>query len=184
MCLPNGRVLLMYVDDLLLAAPTTSACLEATRLTLLKLHSLGFKASKKKLQCCRREVVSLGHLVSASGSSMSAEHRLAILKHKQPDTVKDMLAFLGPCGYSRHFLPCFAERAAPLRALVRAQGHSNLTTKLQWTDTLFVELVQDLSCAAALASPDYSLPFRLDAAVTLTIINATLYQKVEGRGNI
>ncbi|XP_078805331.1 uncharacterized protein LOC144992515 [Oryzias latipes] len=185
--LPEGCVLLMYVDDLLLAAPTADTCLQATKDLLLKLYDLGFKVSQKKLQCCRREVTFLGRTVSSTGSSMSTEHRMSILQHKRPETVREMLAFLGLCGYSRHFLPCFVERTAPLRSMIKEKGATNLAAVLDWTpvtDEIFVTLVQDMACAAALAAPDYTQPFFLDATMTPTVVNAVLFQKNQGRRDV
>ena len=43
----------------------------------------------------------------------------------------------------------------------------NLNAALNWNleaDTAFVTLKQDLSCASALAVPDYTLPFHLDVS--------------------
>uniref|UniRef100_A0A3B3HVV8 ribonuclease H n=1 Tax=Oryzias latipes TaxID=8090 RepID=A0A3B3HVV8_ORYLA len=177
----------MYVDDLLLAAPTAETCLQATKDLLLKLYDLGFKVSQKKLQCCRREVTFLGRTVSSTGSSMSTEHRMSILQHKRPETVREMLAFLGLCGYSRHFLPCFVERTAPLRSMIKEKGATNLAAVLDWTpvtDEIFVTLVQDMACAAALAAPDYTQPFFLDATMTPTVVNAVLFQKNQGRRDV
>ncbi|XP_061685740.1 uncharacterized protein LOC133506038 [Syngnathoides biaculeatus] len=99
--LSQGSVLLQYVDDLLIAAETSNQCVEATRAVLLKLADLGFKVSRKKLQCCRKSVVFLGRVITPAGLAMSPNHRSSILRHPRPETVLDMLSFLGLCGYSR-----------------------------------------------------------------------------------
>lgn len=64
-------------------------------------------------------------------------------------------------------MPDYAEKTAQLRELVRQQGHMNLTGKLEWSpvsEEAFVMLKQTLSRAAALAIPDYTLPFHLDVS--------------------
>uniref|UniRef100_A0A3B3ICC6 Reverse transcriptase/retrotransposon-derived protein RNase H-like domain-containing protein n=1 Tax=Oryzias latipes TaxID=8090 RepID=A0A3B3ICC6_ORYLA len=112
---------------------------------------------------------------------------MSILQHKRPETVREMLAFLGLCGYSRHFLPCFVERTAPLRTMIKEKGATNLAAVLDWTpvtDEIFVTLVQDMACAAALAAPDYTQPFFLDATMTPTVVNAVLFQKNQGRRDV
>uniref|UniRef100_A0A672H6H9 ribonuclease H n=1 Tax=Salarias fasciatus TaxID=181472 RepID=A0A672H6H9_SALFA len=103
--LPEGVVLVQYVDDLLIAAPNDSLCLQTTKLVLEHLAQLGFKVSRSKLQCSRSSVSFLGRLITAEGSLPSAPHMQSILSHTRPVTVKDMLSFLGLLGFSRQFIP-------------------------------------------------------------------------------
>ena len=56
-------VLLQYVDDLMLAAATEGACLEATGNLLQTLGTLGYRASAKKAQIARQEVTYLGYKI-------------------------------------------------------------------------------------------------------------------------
>lgn len=100
--LPENVTLVQYVDDLLLAAPSASSCLEATRSVLQHLAGKGFKVSKAKLQVARKQVSFLGRMISQKGASMSPQHRSVILHHPKPVKVKDMLSFLGLTGYSRN----------------------------------------------------------------------------------
>uniref|UniRef100_A0A8C9ZRI9 ribonuclease H n=1 Tax=Sander lucioperca TaxID=283035 RepID=A0A8C9ZRI9_SANLU len=48
--LPPDTVLVQYVDDLLIAAPTAVACLQATKDVLTTLAREGYKVSRKKIQ--------------------------------------------------------------------------------------------------------------------------------------
>ncbi|XP_072304499.1 uncharacterized protein [Eucyclogobius newberryi] len=181
--LPEGVILMQYVDDLLLAAPTVSTCLSATKDVLLWLHECGFKVSQKTLKCCRRSVKFLGRTVSSVGNCISPEHKNMILSHPKPATVVQMLSFLGLCGFSRLFLPDYTLTTASLRALIRDKGMKNNAALLDWTTEVendFTRLKQMLSSAAALAVPDYSLPFFLDCSVTGPFISGLLYQKKAG----
>ena len=99
--LPEGCFIVQYVDDLLVAAPLAEVCLSLTHALLLRLHNYGYKVSKEKLQCCRTQVSFLGRMVSPKGTAMSPAHRDSILHHPKPQTVKEMLSFLGLTGYSR-----------------------------------------------------------------------------------
>lgn len=160
--LPKEVLLVQHVDDLLIAAPTLPTCLEASKKLLHHLAAVGFKVSEAKLQPARRQVVFLAQHISSDGATLTAVQREAILHHPQPVTVRDMLAFLGLTNFSRHFVPDYAEKTAPLRELVRQQGHMNLTGKLEWSpvsEEAFVMLKQTLSRAAALAIPDYTLKY-------------------------
>ena len=53
-------VLLQYVDDLLLAAPTALDCDKGTGALLEILGRLGYRASAKKAQICQTKVTYLG----------------------------------------------------------------------------------------------------------------------------
>lgn len=55
--------LLKYVDDLLLAVPTKEICLEGKKQLPTELGELGYRASAKKAQICKRQVSYLGYLL-------------------------------------------------------------------------------------------------------------------------
>ncbi|XP_061594952.1 uncharacterized protein LOC133458765 [Cololabis saira] len=181
--LPSGTTLIQYVDDLLLASPTAEDCLTATRAVLEILARAGFKVSKAKLQCARKQVSFLGRLVSQKGVHISPEHRSSILHHPKPLTVKDMLSFLGLTGYSRTYIPDYTSTTQPLRDMVKQLGMRNLMAQLEWTEAAeraFILLKQSLSSAADLSTPDYSSPFYLDVSVTGSSANGVLFQKKGG----
>ena len=54
-------VLLQYVDDLLLAAPTALDCDKGTGALLETLGRLGYRTSAKKAQICQTKVTCLGY---------------------------------------------------------------------------------------------------------------------------
>ncbi len=112
-------VLIMYVDDLLLAATTNEECLRATNLILQLLYVSGFKVSKEKLQVSRPSVTFMGRLITAQGSTLSHRQRDSILSHLKPLTVKDMLSFLGLTGFSRNYIPMYVSLTTPLRQIVK-----------------------------------------------------------------
>ncbi|XP_005755630.1 uncharacterized protein K02A2.6-like, partial [Pundamilia nyererei] len=55
--LPEGCSLVQYVDDLLIAAPSASACTAASLTILKRLAECGFKVSKEKLQLVQPEAL-------------------------------------------------------------------------------------------------------------------------------
>uniref|UniRef100_A0A672GWQ2 ribonuclease H n=1 Tax=Salarias fasciatus TaxID=181472 RepID=A0A672GWQ2_SALFA len=65
--LQDGVLLVQYVDDLLLAAPTESTCLEATKSLLLWLHSKGFKCSRGKVQSQNVVKALVNHYIPTHG---------------------------------------------------------------------------------------------------------------------
>ncbi len=117
--LPPDCVLIMYVDDLLLAATTNEECLWATNLILQLLYASGFKVSREKLQVSRPSVTFMGRLITAQGSTLSHRQRDSILSHLKPLTVRDMLSFLGLTGFSRNYIPMYVSLTTPLRQIVK-----------------------------------------------------------------
>ncbi len=117
--LPSDCVLLMYVDDLLLAATTNEECLRATNLILQLLYVSGFKVSKENLQVSRPSVTFMGRLITAQGSTLSHRQRDSILSHPKPLTVKDMLSLLGLTGFSRNYIPMYVSLTTLLRQIVK-----------------------------------------------------------------
>ncbi|XP_039670590.1 uncharacterized protein LOC120567688 [Perca fluviatilis] len=180
---PPEVVLIQYVDDLLIAAPSAELCLSFTKTILEVLAQHGFKVSKSKIQLCRSVVTFLGREISHGFRDMSPSHRDSILHHPLPHTVRDMLSFLGLIGYSRNYISNFTDRIAPFRAMISSVGHRNLKLPLTWlkeTEDQFISLKQDLACATSLAVPDYKNPFCLDVSEAKGVVNACLFQKKEG----
>ena len=88
---PEGTMLLQYVDDLLLAAPNITTCLQATHALLCQLATNGYKVNKDKVQVCRRNVTFFGRMISANSVTLTNSQRTSILNHGQPTTVQQML---------------------------------------------------------------------------------------------
>lgn len=93
--LPEGVVLLQYVDDILLAGTSSETIMSATRTVLQWLQENGFKVSKSKLQIGRQKVNFLWRIVSPSGQAMTDTQKSSILQHPRPTTVREMMKFLG-----------------------------------------------------------------------------------------
>ncbi|XP_056880094.1 uncharacterized protein LOC130520388 [Takifugu flavidus] len=185
--LPEGVVLIQYVDDILLAATSAESCLRATQALLTHLWEKGFKVSRKKLQCCRRSVTFLGRVVSAQGTGVSPAHKSSILEHPKPETVKEMLSFLGLAGYSRHFVPAYSEKTTPLRVMVNEQGMRDLAARLTWTtegEKAFIALKQALTTSACFAIPEYKDTFFLDVSEGEHTVNGVLFQKKGGERKV
>ncbi|XP_036816756.1 uncharacterized protein LOC110528531 [Oncorhynchus mykiss] len=185
--IPEGVILIQYVDDLLLGAPTSDLCLQMTKSLLDFLAVKGYKVKKSKVQSCRRTVLFLGREISGEGAGLSKGHRDSILHHPRPITVSGMLSFLGLTGYSRTHIPDFTGRTEPLREMVREAGSRNLHSPLVWTpeaSLAFSLLKTDLSVAAALTAPDYKNKFHLDVSEKEGFTSSILFQKQKGERRV
>ena len=76
--------LLQYVDDLMLAATTEEACLEAAGDLLQTLGTLGYRASAKKAQIARQEVPYLGYKIKQGRRWLTQAMKETILQIPEP----------------------------------------------------------------------------------------------------
>ena len=74
----------------------------------------------------------MGHIVSATGTSFTAEKRLKVLKFPLPETHKNMLQSIGLCNYFRDHVPQMTEMTVPLRKLIPAKKYKAFS-KLVWS---------------------------------------------------
>lgn len=106
-------------------------------------------------------------------------------KAPQPNTVRQMLAFLGMAGFSRPWICEFALRVQPLRDMIRAADQSRPSAPLVWTPealAAFVDIKKALITAPALANPDYAKPFHLYVSERKGYASAVLTQQQQGMG--
>lgn len=159
-----SSTVLQYVDDILLCAPDAETCHKDSVRLLQILAENGHKASQKKLQYCQDSVVYLGQVISHGKRNISDEHLTAIRQAPKPRTAREMLKFLGICGYSSVWVEEYTKLTEALRAMVRDTGSDNLSALLTWTPEghlAFDTIKSRLSEAPALALPDYSKNFLL-----------------------
>ncbi len=75
-----------------------------------------------------KEIIFLGHVVSANGIKVDPSKVEAIPNWKLPRNISKVQSFLGLAGYDRKFVKGFSMLAAPLTKLLRKD------VKYQWTD--------------------------------------------------
>ena len=127
----------------------------------------GHKASRKKLQFCQQRVEYLGREISHDSKQIAPQQVEAILKVPKPQTVKQIMTFLGMPGFSADWIECYAEKVNPLRKIIKEAGCGELKNALTWDrDALeaFEQIKQELARAPALAIPDYTNKFELYVA--------------------
>ena len=170
-------VVLQYVDDLLLCAESREQCINDSLKLLEKLAKGGHKVSRKKLQFCQQEVEYLGRLISKEGKRMSNKQLDAIMKAPRPETVGQMMTFLGMTGFSMDWVEGYSDKTQPLRKLMKEAGLERLANKLCWNidaELAFESIKKELMQAPALAVPDYDKPFDLYVATQTGYMKAVL----------
>ena len=144
--LPDNVTIIQYVDDLLIAATTKEDCMEGTKRLLERVAQAGYKVKRAKLQPVQQRVVFLGRTLGPDQREMTQAAKETILAYPRPETVQQLLGFLGLANYSRQYLPEFTEKTAELRQLINTAGTKNLQARLQWTttaDTVHDEIYQE-----------------------------------------
>ena len=109
----------------------------------------------------------MGRLIAHQTKAIAPTQLEGISKAPKPDTVRQMMTFLGMTGFSSDWIEDYALKTAPLRAIMKNVGTTNLQAKLTWdADALaaFEGIKQELQVASALATPDYTKPFLLYVA--------------------
>lgn len=85
----------MYVDDILICSPTLEDCHADTIAVLTRLREGGHKSSLTKLQYCQPQVKCLGRVIAHGSRAIAPSQLEAITKAPKPQTVGQMMTFLG-----------------------------------------------------------------------------------------
>ncbi|XP_029926020.1 uncharacterized protein LOC115372353 [Myripristis murdjan] len=171
--------IIQYMDDLLICSPTKDQCEKDSVAVLTVLAKGGHKVSRDKLQFCQPQVEYLGRLLHGNKRLIAPSQVKAVTTAPKPNTVSQMLTFLGMAGYSRPWICDYALKTAPLRALIKVAGQMNGAAKLSWTEdaeAAFEALKSDMQSAPALGNPNYGKPFHLYVAEKSGYATAVLMQ--------
>jgi hypothetical protein len=170
----DWRVLLIYLDDLIVHSKTFDEHLVRLREVFHRLQTAGLKLTPKKCRLFQRQVTFLGHVVSGAGIQTDSTKTDAVTKWPTPKSVRDVRAFLGFCGYYRRFVRGFAEIARPLHRLTEKNAEFRWTTECH---NAMEALKKALSSTPLLAYPQDHGDFILDTDASGTAIGAVLSQR-------
>ena len=190
------QILLVYLDDLLIFAPTFDKHLEALRAVFDRLRDVGVKLNPSKCQLGQQEVAFLGHRISKDGIATDPDKITAVQNFKVPTTAKEVRSFVGFASYYRRFIKDFAKIARPLNGILaevhkqypkdRHHGERKELGDL-WTrdcQMAFEDLRIALTRAPVLGYADYSKEFILEVDASNTGLGAVLSQVQDGRQRV
>jgi len=169
----DWRVLLIYLDDLIVHSKTFDQHLSDLRNVLNRLKEAGLKLSPSKCQLFRQEVTFLGHIISPEGVRTDPKKTKAVEEWPIPQSVRDVRSYLGLVSYFRRHIKDFAATATPLHGLTK-KG-----IEFKWSDSCqvaFDTLKQKLVQAPILAFPRDEGEFVLDTDASGTALGAVLNQ--------
>jgi len=136
-----------------------------------RLIEANLQLKPSKCHLFQRELVYLGHLVSAEGIRPDPKKVKAILEMPVPKDVTGVRSFLGMCGFYRNYVYNFAKTCQSLYDLTedslrsrRQHGVSGFV-KFNWGHTeneSFEKLKDLLAKAPVLKHPNFNYPFVIE----------------------
>ncbi|KAG5235399.1 Retrotransposon protein, Ty3-gypsy sub-class [Salix suchowensis] len=144
------QYVVVFIDDILVYSSSYSEHEQHLRVVLQTLRENKLYAKLDKCEFWLKEVVFLGHMISAEGIFVDPRKVEAVLKWERPTNMTEIQSFLGLAGYYRRFIEGFSTITSPLRRLTRKE------VKFVWSEECegsFQELKKRLTFAPVLALP-------------------------------
>ncbi|MEJ1821095.1 reverse transcriptase family protein [Escherichia coli] len=142
---------LVFIDDILVYSKNAELHREHLRTILEMLRAERLYAKYSKCEFWLKEVMFLGHIVSAEGIKVDPVKVEAVSNWKVPTNANEVRSFLGLAGYYRRFIEGFSKLARPMTQQLR-KG-----IKFSWSEACeasFQELKKKLTTAPVLAVPE------------------------------
>ncbi|MEL6816551.1 MAG: reverse transcriptase domain-containing protein, partial [Cyanobacteria bacterium J06598_3] len=166
---------LVYLDDIILFNKTEEEHLATLREVFGRIRQANLKLKPQKCSLARRQVVFLGHQISADGVQPDPRNIEKVLNWPMPATGEAMQSFLGLCGYYARFVKGYAELVRPLREAALAKG------ELQWTEAMsesFVKLRSIMASPPVLSLPSFQGEFVLYTDACNASVGSVLAERV------
>lgn len=144
---------LIYLDDLIVFGKNLLDHNKNLIKIFQRLREKNLKLNPNKCNFLRKEILYLGHIVSADGILPDSAKIDVLVNYPKPCNVDEVKRFVAFVNYYRKFIPNFAEKAYPLNYLCR----KNIT--FSWDkncDQAFELLKQCLTTYPILQYPDFS----------------------------
>ena len=122
----------------------------------------------------RKEILYLGHVVSADGVKPDPCKVSAVLDFPIPNSIKELKQFLGLTNYYQKFIYNYASIAIPLHKVLRGQKKS-----FEWGNLhqqAFDALKSKLTTSPILGYPNFTCSFVLHSDASDSAIGAVLSQ--------
>jgi hypothetical protein len=111
----------VFIDDILVYSNSHLEHEQHLRVVLQTLRENQLYAKLDKCEFWLKEVVFLGHVISAEGIFVDPRKVDAVLKWERPTNVKEIRSFLGLAGYYQRFIEGFSTIASPLTKLTHKE---------------------------------------------------------------
>nr|XP_008283279.1 PREDICTED: uncharacterized protein LOC103359624 [Stegastes partitus] len=199
----NLKQALVFLDDLIVFSSTLEEHEERLLRVLSRLKEFGLKLSPEKCKFFQSSVKYLGHIISEDGIQTDPEKITALKTWPKPNTLKELRAFLGFCGYYRRFIKDYSKITKPLNQLTAGypplRKHTNPKADTgkyhspkdpfgnRWTSccqAAFDTIIEKLTTAPVLGFANPKCPYVLHTDASTSGLGAALYQEQEGQKRV
>ena len=172
------NILLVYLDDIFVFSSTFEQHLVDLRTTFDRLRHASLRLKASKCHFFQRELLYLGHVVSAEGTRPDPNKIRAVVEFPTPKDKTAAQSLIGLCGYYRNYIQNFAILANPIYALTRANAGDNFvwSTEAEASFQIFKQL---LTSSPILSHPDFNQPFIVQTDACDVGLGAVLAQRYD-----
>ena len=169
----DGKLVIIYMDDILIFAKTKEELERITKMVLAKLWEHDLFLKTKKCEFCKLWIEYLGMIIEEGKISMDPIKLAGIWDWPTPSTVKQVRSFLGFGNFYQEFISHYCNIAKPLNDLTKKDRKFEWTNKCQESlDTLKQRFTEE----PILLMPDHSKPFQIEANASKVATGAILTQ--------
>lgn len=165
---------MVYLDDVLVMAPSFDIMLERLKLVLERLRVANMTLNPVKCKFGYTEVRILGHKVGPEGICPDDTKIQDVQNFGVPRRLRALRSFLGLCNYYRQFVPNFSMIVGPLTRLTRKN------VKFEWgheQQAAFQTLKDKLTSSPVLRHFNEDLPVELHTDASDDGVGASLMQR-------
>jgi hypothetical protein len=167
------KFVMVFIDDIMIYSKSEKEYAQHLRVILQRLRDYQLYAKFNKCAFWLREVLFLGHVISAEGIAIDPSKVQEVLEWKSPKSVTQIRSFLRLAGYYHRFIPNFSKIVKPMTQLLEKD------VKFKWSpqcEEAFLTLKKLLTTTPVLAQLDIEKPFDVYCDASDTGIGGVLMQ--------
>jgi hypothetical protein len=173
MMMIDQRLVIVYMDNILIFAKTKEALWRITKQVLEKLREHNFFLKAKKCEFCKTKIKYLSMIIEQGKIAMDLVKLGGIRDWPTPTTVKQVQSFLGFRNFYWKFISHYLDLAQPLNCLTKKDRKFEWTTDCQDAfDTMKKRFTEE----PVLLMPDQSKPFQIRSDTSKVATRAVLIQ--------
>ena len=169
----EGKLVIVYMDDILIFAGTKKELTQITKMVLEKLWEIDLFLKGKKCDFYRMKIEYLGMIIEEGRISMDPIKLGGIRDWPTSTMVKQVQSFLGFGNFYRKFISHYSDLAWPLNDLMKKDKKFKWTIKCQ---EAFDILKQQFTEEPVLLMPDQLEPFQIKSDASKVATGAVLTQ--------
>jgi RNase H-like domain found in reverse transcriptase/Reverse transcriptase (RNA-dependent DNA polymerase) len=173
MTMIDQRLVIVYMDDILIFAETEEELRRIMKEVLEKLHEHNLFLKAKKCKFCKTKIEYLGMIIEQGRIPMDSVKLGGIRDWPTPATVKQVRSFLGFGNFYWKFISHYSDLAQPLNYLTKKDKKFEWTTECQ---NVFETMKKWSMEELVLLMPNQSKPFQIESDTSKVATRAILTQ--------